>query len=140
MEHIYDYRNKQFYNFDVIHILYGVSQNDYLNYHQLIKCILTAWKTKLKSDEIQYRTNEYVIDTVVPQLKTCRFIYNMLLQKKALPQNQENKWNDALTTYIYWKKTYGQIINITIDTKLRSFQNKYLMHILPNINNFLNME
>jgi len=55
----------------------------------------------------------------------------MLLQKKSLPQNQETKWNDTLTTDLNWKKKYGQI-NITIDTKLRSFQYKYLMHILPN--------
>ena len=56
----------------------------------------------------------------------------MLLQKKTITQNQEIKWNDALTTDLNWKKIYVQIINITIDTKLRSFQYKYLMHILPN--------
>jgi len=57
---------------------------------------------------------------------------NYCKKNQALPQNQEIKWNDALTTDLNWKKIYGQIINITIDTKLHSFQYKYLMHILPN--------
>jgi len=52
----------------------------------------------------------------------------MLLQKKTLPQNQENKWNDTLTSDLNWKRIYSQILNITIDTKLRSFQYKSLMH------------
>jgi len=129
--HVYDYRNKQFGSFGDNQILYGVSQSDYFNYCQLKKCIPTAWKTKLKSEEILYRTNEYTIDKIVPQLKTCRFIYNMLLQKKTLPQKQENKWKDSLTSDLSWKKIYCQIIIITNDSKLRRSQYKYLMHSLP---------
>jgi len=34
--------------------------------------------------------------------------------------------------FFNWKNIFGQIMNITIDTKLRSFQYKYLMHIVPN--------
>ena len=94
-------------------------------------------KTKLKSEEIQFRTKEYIMYKLVPQLKTCRFIYDTLLQKKTLPQNQENKWNDTLTSDLNWKKIYSQVLNITIDTKLLSFQYKYLMHIFPNNKLFL---
>lgn len=133
IEHIYDYRKKQFYSFNEIQNLYGIAQSNFLNYHQLIKCIPKEWKIKLKSEGIQYKANNYLIDKLKPQIKTCRFIYTMLIQKKTTTNNhQENKWEAELSGNFEWKNIFHQIINITIDTKLRSFQYKYLMRILPN--------
>jgi len=48
IEHIYDYRNKKFYSFNEVQALYNVPQTDFLSYHQLIACIPTEWKSKLK--------------------------------------------------------------------------------------------
>jgi len=46
--------------------------------------------------------------------------------------NQENKWEATLSSSFNWKTIFGQTMKITIDTKLRSFQYKYLMNIVPN--------
>jgi len=60
-------------------------------------------------------------------------VYNTILEKKTHIQiNQENKWEAALSKHLNWKNIFGQIMNITIDTNHRSFQYKYLMHIVPN--------
>ena len=64
----------------------------FLNYHQLTTCIPKQWKDQLKIEEIQYRAPDYLFEKIVPQLKTCRFVYNKILEKKTNTQiNQENK-------------------------------------------------
>ena len=129
IEQIYDYRNKQFFSFNEIQNLYSVPQTDFLSYYQLTTCVPKQWKVQLTSEGIQYRAPDYLFEKIVPQLKTCRFIYSTILEKKIHPQtNQENKWEAAISTNLNWKNIFGQIMKITIDTKLRSFQYKYLMH------------
>ena len=76
------------------------------------------------SEEIQYNAPEYLFEKLIPQLKTCRYIYNAILKKKTNVQtNQENKWEATMSSF-NWKIIFDQIMNITIDTKLRSFQYK----------------
>jgi len=58
IEHTYDYRNKQFYSLHEVQNLSNVPQNDLLSYHQLIACIPTEWKNKLREEEINYRAPE----------------------------------------------------------------------------------
>jgi len=62
------------------------------SYHQIIACIPTEWKNKLKEEENSYRAPEYLFEKLVPQHKTCRFIYNILLEKKQ-KSNQARKQN-----------------------------------------------
>jgi len=51
-------------------------------------------------------------------------IYTMRFLKKTNVQtNQENKWEATMSSF-NWKIIFDQIMNITIDTKLRSFQYK----------------
>jgi len=47
IEHIYDYRNKQFFSLNEIYNLYNVPQTDFLIYYQLTTCIPYQWKVKL---------------------------------------------------------------------------------------------
>jgi len=105
----------------------------------LLKYILLAWScvnfrnviTNIGKEIV--RAPDYLFEKIVPQLKTCRFVYNTILEKKTHVQiNQESKWEATLSTHLNWKNIFGQIINITIDTKLRSFQYKYIMPIVPN--------
>jgi len=102
-------------------------------YYQLTTCIPYQWKIKLNSEEIQYNAREYLFEKLIPQLKTGHYVYNAILKKKTNIQiNQENKWEPTMSSSFNWKIIFGQIMNITIDTKLRSFHCKYLMHIVPN--------
>jgi len=115
-----------FHQFNEVQALYNVPKTDFLSYHQLIACIPTEWKSKLKKEEIIYRAPEYLFEKLVPQLKTCRFIHNMLLEKKTnIHTHHERKWEDKLSSDLDWKNIFSQVLKITIDTKLRSFQYKY---------------
>ena len=44
IEHIYDYRIKEFYNFQQLVELYHISPDDYLKYNQLVSSIPKEWK------------------------------------------------------------------------------------------------
>ena len=133
IEHIFDYRNKQFYKFEHLQNLYDIPRNDYLKYHRLISSIPPLWKNKLKNEEIDYRACSFLIDKLCPKTKTCKFIYNVLIKNKIPPgNNHENKWQQCFSTELNWEMIFNQVNRVTIDTKLRSFQYKYLMHIVPN--------
>jgi len=111
--------------------LYNVPQNDF----KAITNSKLAYQPigKIREEQINYRAPQYPFEKLVPQLKSCRFIYSMLLEKETNIQIcQENKWEDKLSSELDWKTIFSQILKITIDTKLRSFQYKYFMHIARN--------
>jgi len=72
-----------FFSFNEIHNLYNVPQTDFLMDYPLTTCIPYQWKVKLKSEGIQYNAPEYLFEKLIPQLKTCRYIYNAILKKKT---------------------------------------------------------
>ena len=51
IEHIYDFRIKQFYTIEQLQNFYNIPQNDYLKYHNIVSNIKSEWKTRLKNDE-----------------------------------------------------------------------------------------
>ena len=64
--------------------------------------------------------------------QTNKFIYKCNIKRKS--KNYQNtsyiKWNEIFTD-IDWKHTHLMPFKSTIDTKLRTFQYKFLMRILP---------
>ena len=48
IEHIYDYRINQFYNFEEQQNLYDKSDNDFLKYYRIVNNIYEDWKALLK--------------------------------------------------------------------------------------------
>jgi len=57
----------------------------------------------------------------------------MLLKVKTnIQTHQENLWEYKVPSELDWTNIFSQIMKITIDTKLRRFKYKYLMHILLN--------
>ena len=50
IEHIYDFRKKEFFKFSEIVDLYDLSHKYFLFYNSLVASILTEWKVKLKTE------------------------------------------------------------------------------------------
>ena len=62
---------------------------------------------------------------------------SLILKQKPEVFKQFDKWKETLNNQNINQRTiFNQPIKLTIDTKLRNFQYKYLMHILPK-NSFL---
>ncbi len=70
IKHIYDYRIKEFYNFNHLTYLYNLNNNDFLKYYTLIGNILTEWKTLLRTEHINNNAPEHLISKISSIKKT----------------------------------------------------------------------
>ena len=52
IEHLYDFRKKEFYNFNELINLYDLPKRYLLFYNTIISCISKEWKLKLKNENI----------------------------------------------------------------------------------------
>ena len=64
IEHIYDYRKNEFYQFKDFLELYDLPNQSFLFYTSLISSIPRKWKAKLKSESINFQ----MIDTLLTKL------------------------------------------------------------------------
>ena len=138
LEHVYDYRSKTFLTFENLKFIFDVKTSDYLKYFTLIKSIPKLWKDKLKEENINLNYNaKYLLDSVTKNKNKNNILYITQIEKLThnLVINSQRKWEIEFQN-INWKLAYTSPIKCTIDTKLRYFQYKYLMKILP-CNKFL---
>ena len=87
---------------------------------------------------MSYDAPNYLIDKVNGKTKMNRLSYKTLIKQK-IPNKPKYKikWStNHPIEDIEWEIILTQSYNITIDTKLREFQYKYLMNIIPD-NSFL---
>lgn len=74
---------------------------------------------------------EYLVLRINPNTKINKMLYNIEVKIKLNKRNIKvlQKW---MKTDIDWKEIFITPITCTIDTKLREFQYKYIMRIVPN--------
>ena len=77
--------------------------------------------------------NEPSLLRVNEKTKLCKLVYQKLVANTNPVQNKrEETWETDLGAPIdNWKHNYTQAFKLCIDTKLREFQYKYLLRILP---------
>ena len=132
IEHIYDYRKKEFYNFVQLTELYQVPSNDYLKYSQLVSSISKEWKTRLKTENITYIKAQTILDKILKSDHVNKLVCtHQLKNEKPLDIKQHQKWElDLNKNEIDWENVYNNTFISTIDSKLRNFQYKYLIRII----------
>ena len=137
IEHIYDYRSNTFYNFDNLQNLYNLNTTDFLKYHQIINNIIEGWKRLLKRETAmeqgidRRKTN---IDIISMKHNINKTLNSTQLKDTSQEKlKSEVKWTNDFQNYdIVWEVAYQMAHRCTIDMKLRNFQYKYLMRIVPN--------
>ena len=136
VEHIFDFRSKMFYTFEHLKWLYNIPSGDYLKYYTLIHSIPPEWKYKLKTEDVVYGAPSFLINKIYNnKLKLNKIAYIKLIRQKSIETPKyKTKWN--VTNDEQWNIIHTQPFNLTIDTKLREFQYKYILNIVPN-NSFL---
>ena len=86
IEHIYDYRTKEFYTFQKLIELYNISPNDYLNYNQLITTIPKEWKKNLKTEDIILQQEPTLFFKVIKSEHVNRLLYKFQIKKETIPE------------------------------------------------------
>ena len=126
LEHIYDFRIKQFYTIEQIQNLYNIPQNDFLKYHNIVSNIKSEWKSKLKNEECNLlpQIENKVLQIITEQKGSInRRFYNIRLNALKVPAvKAEDKWaNEFPQQHLNWPQYYQMSFNCTVDVKLRNF-------------------
>ena len=134
-----DYRSNVLYTFAQLQWLYDLSDTEYLNYITLTRCIPNEWKKKLNHEQMTYTQPTYPISLIDTEQKICKLVYKTLVKNKIpkSPNRAMTHWQDTFDDKeLQWKQIFTCPYTLTIDTKLRAFQYKYILKILPD-NSFL---
>ena len=135
---VFDNRLRLFYTFQYIKNVYALNASDFLKYHTLIQSIPTHWKAKLKiENNLNNNTQQNLLTQISTQKSPNKYLYNIQLNRitNSLVIKPHIKWEQEINN-INWKIVHTIPIKSLINTKLRAFQYKYIMRIVPN-NNFL---
>ena len=87
----------------------------------------------MSGEQIQYELNESLLKKIENSKKPNKLLYYSQLKNDKKPEiKQEKKWEKIHNNnLIEWKNNYTRIFKTTIDTKMRSFQYKFIMNIVP---------
>ncbi len=97
MKHIYDYRIKEFYNFENIKELYNINNGDFLKYYTLLGNIKTEWKQAMLSEQINNDIPKYLISTILTSKHVNKTLYDKEINNMRLPQQKHIlKWENEL--------------------------------------------
>ena len=126
--------NGMFKSFDELQEEFNVPKKCYSEYISLISCMRKEWKTCLKD----HRDEENVDDGLKKFLcvkKVTKYCYKEFVKKVCLnvsTTNQYEKWyNDLnididLNSLMQWQSRFETIYWVTLDTKIRMFQYKFI--------------
>jgi len=132
VEDIYNFMTRKFHKFSHIQNIYGVDRSDFLKYTALVSKISVEWKEKINLEHQIENPAATFLETIMRIKKPTQILYKQFLRKYNNPQQNkaEIKWN-AIFDNLDWKNIYKMPFMSTIDTKLRTFQYKYVTRILP---------
>ena len=108
MEHIYDFRKREFFNFNDIINLYDIPNHFFLFYNTLVSSIPLEWKNKLKTEQINIPKKETLLIKCLKQKHVNKYLYECQFQNEGkMDVKQEKKWDDILNeTVLDWKNMY----------------------------------
>ena len=129
--------NHNFMNFNKIRQTFDISNRYFLEYHKLISCIPHSWKNQIKYGHDDTAQDTQLINKLKSVQKPTQMFYRMFINKLQQKVKAHIKWeNYFVNEHINWKTIHAIPFKSTIDTKLRYFQYKCLMRIIPT-NKFL---
>ena len=132
IEHLYDFRTQTFYKYSDFKYIYNVNSKDYLKYYKLVKIISSsAIKDKINPSTLTAHRQKTLFEYIQTLKKTCKRFYEIQLNNEGeIQSKQELKWQNTFhTNDLPWKKIYVLPFTSTIDTSMRCFQYKFIMHL-----------
>ena len=143
IEHIYDFRTKEFYKFEELSNLYDLPQKYFLFYNSLVSSISNDWKSKLKLENTNSQTQKSLLQKSIKKKHINKYLYEQLLLNadEHIEIKHQNKWSREFEEEeLNWQDIYLMPIRATIDTKLREFQYKFITRIIPTNTFYINVK
>ena len=106
IEHIYDYRKKDFYNFRDFSNLYQIPNADFFKYNSILSSIPRCWKLKLKEENINTNKQTSILEKVLKSKHVNKLLYSVQLNRNTDSETKsEKKWQDQFQN-IRWKVVF----------------------------------
>ena len=119
--------------------MYRLKNSEFLKYYTLIESLPKQWKDSMKRGGLDQCQTTMDLFTNITKLKSVnKYLYNKQIDDiyKINVIKPQIKWENELERAMNWRNVFEIPFKCLIDTKLRTFQYKYLMRIIPN-NKFL---
>ena len=135
---MFDNDRQSFYTFAALKEKFDLPSSDFLKYLSILNSLPNAWKRSLKNEDKNIPPDEKFIQMLKQDKLTNSIIYKIFMQKQEIKTSKpQQKWNETfLNSNLNWKAIFLAAQKSTIDIKLRNFQYKHLMRIIPT-NQFL---
>ena len=121
------------FGYDEFITTYNLHMN-FVDFYSLMHSIPRHWKGDLNERlEMRYVYQE-VIDSLLKMGKVCKDSYSYMLSKNCKHRSHETKWQQVLQPYtrsLSWHQYYSCNFECTVDSKMRAFQYKILLRIIP---------
>ena len=131
LEHFFDFRINNYYDFETFRYMFNLRSNDFLKYYNIIGNIPIIMENAIKTETSINVENEQLINKIVEIKKVNKYLYKIQIPQRTFLTKYEEKWERSLNVKIDWKSHYVIPFKSTTDTSLRSFQYKFLTQILP---------
>ena len=116
-------------------------QMNFVDFYSLMHSIPRKWKRDLNERLDKQCVYQEVIDSLLKMRKVCKESYSYMLSKDCKHRSHESKWCQVLQTHTRsfpWHEYYSCNFQCTVDSKMRAFQYKILLRIIPT-NKYLKM-
>lgn len=135
---IYNHEQQKLYTFGELREKYNLASVEFLRYFNILNSIPKEWKLRIKFENKHIAPDQKLISIIKEGKLTNRIIYKELMKPLELEiTKSQQKWNDTFPNEdLNWKNIYITVHKSTNDVKLKNFQYKFLMRILPT-NQFL---
>ena len=135
---MFDNDRQSFYTFAALKEKFDLPSSDFLKYLSILNSLPNALKRSLKNEDKNIPPDEKFIQMLKQDKLTNSIIYKIFMQKQEIKTAKpQQKWNETfLNSNLNWKAFFLAAQKSTIDIKLRNFQYKHLMRIIPT-NQFL---
>ena len=120
-------------SFSEMVIEFNLNSNQFMRYFAIVCAITAKWKTLLREREAFPFSVDEKLQVFLTKKKPTKFCYSVFVNKVCLnvkETSQLNKWecdlNMSLEMLIQWQDRFKRIFKTTLDTKIRTFQFKFI--------------
>ena len=127
-----------FYGYQEFIEFYGINLN-FLDFYTFMHSIPRNWKAIYQGKLESHDVKQGVLVSLLKMKKVCKETYTKFLEDKTCCRPHTTKWSNILNKSIEasdWEAIYSVNFKCTIESKMRSFQYRLLLRIIPT-NKFL---
>ena len=109
-------------------------QINFVDFYSLLHSIPTKWKGQLQERLDTSFVHQDILEQLLKMNKVCQETYKHMLHKNSRQRSHETKWGQIFQCppdMLPWRKYYSLNFNCTIDSKMRAFQYRLLLRIIP---------